>query len=144
MTKTAAIWVILLVALNRYIIVCQPLKATQWCTLSKVKIQLAAVLIAAVLYNIPAFAERRVVYYAKHNMSNNDTLSMANTEYTLFGEVNLRLIVDMLATLNSSINFLIYIVANKAFRDVLVEMVCGRHPHRPVVMAHEMDNTERV
>ena len=48
-TKTAAIWVVVLVAINRYIIVCQPLRAPRWCTISKVKIQLSAVLIAAAL-----------------------------------------------------------------------------------------------
>ena len=51
LAKTAAIWLIVLVAINRYIIVCLPLRATQWCSISKVKIQLAVVLIAAVLYN---------------------------------------------------------------------------------------------
>ena len=35
-------------------------------------------------------------------------------------------IVDQLIALNSSINFFIYIVANKAFRGVLVEKVFGR------------------
>ena len=42
---------------------CLPLKATQWCTVSKVKVQSTAMLIAAVLYNIPKFAERHIVYY---------------------------------------------------------------------------------
>ena len=38
-------------------------------------------------------------------------------------------IVDMLITLNSSVNFLIYIIGNKAFRDVLMEKACGRRTH---------------
>ena len=63
LAKTAAIWVVVLVAVNRYVIVCLPLRAPQWCTLSKVKIQLAVVLIAAVLCNTPKFAENRVAYY---------------------------------------------------------------------------------
>ena len=49
----------------------------------------------------------------------------------------------MLITLKSSINFLIYIIANKAFRDVVMEKACGRRTHIPVVTAHEMDNTKR-
>ena len=238
LAKTAAIWVVVLVAVNRYVIVCLPLRAPQLCTLSKVKIQLAVVLIAAVLYNIPTFAERRVAYYTY--MSNNDTLSVAYEDFTMFGEVRLfyrvydtifllifllvlpiptlsvitiRLIkamkahrrmqlemqsrsqqndggvtfalvivvivfivcqvptfvlyalnevlpsdafdcgsvmfyfggiVDLLITLNSSINFFIYIVANKTFRGVLVEKVFGRRTPIPVVTAHEMDTTGRV
>ena len=228
LTKTAAIWVVVLVAINRYIIVCLPLRATQWCTLTKVKIELAVVLIAAVLYNIPKFAENRV------------SLDMTYVEYTSFGEnglfffiydticllifllalpivtltvVTVRLIkaikahrrmqlamqnrsqqndsnvtfslvivvivfiacqvptfvwyvlyavleyeandcggflfyagriVSILITLNSSINFVIYIIANKAFRDVLMEKVCGRRTQIPVVTAHEMVGPERV
>ena len=226
--KTAAIWVIVLVAVNRYIIVCLPLKASQWCTVSKVKIQLAVVLIAAVLYNIPYFAELRF------------SLDMTYIEYTSFGEnrlffyvydtigllicllivpiltltvITTRLIkamkahrcmqldmqsgsqqndsnvtfalvivvivfivcqvptffgyvlrevlpsnamncggfrfyfepiADLLVTLNSSTNFLIYTIANKAFRDVLVEKVFCRHPQIPVDTDHEMARTERV
>ena len=43
-------WVTLLIAVNRYIIVCLPLRAPMLCTSSKVKIQLAVVLLFAVLY----------------------------------------------------------------------------------------------
>ena len=48
----------------------------------------------------------------------------------------------MLITLKSSINFLTYIIANKAFRDVVMDKACGRRTHVPVVTAHEMDNTK--
>ena len=239
LTKTAAIWVIVLIAVNRYIIVCQPLKAAQWCTLSKVKIQSGVVLIAAVLYNIPKYVQYRVVYYAIHT-PNNGTLEGTSIGVTMFGDVRsfylvydsvclfifllilpiltltvitIRLvkamkahrriqldmhdlrrqhdsnltfalvvvvivfiacqvptfvwyvlyevipdggngcggalfypmhIVDMLGTLNSSINFIIYTIANKAFRDVLMEKVCGRRTKIPVVTAYEMVRTERV
>ena len=64
---TATTWVTVLVALNRYIIVCRPLRASKWCTLSKVKIQLAVVLILAVLYNIPQIFRYRVVHRTRNN-----------------------------------------------------------------------------
>ena len=223
----------MLIAVNRYIIVCLPLKAAQWCTVSKVKIQLAFVLIAAVLHNIPKFAEETIVYHVEHT-SNNGTATTVGTIFTKFGKMRLfffvydsifllifllvlpiltltvltiRLIkamkahrrmqlemqsrsqrnessvtfslvivvivfiacqvptfvwyalyevlpyeanhcggvlfypggiIDMLVTFNSSVNFVIYIIANKAFRDVLLENVCGRHPERSVDTAHEM------
>ena len=38
--KIHFIWVMLLIDINRYSIVCLPLRASQWCTLSKVKIHL--------------------------------------------------------------------------------------------------------
>ena len=49
---TATMWMTVLIAINRYILVCRPLRASQWCTNSKVKKQLAVVLGSAVLYTI--------------------------------------------------------------------------------------------
>ena len=66
---TATTWVTVLIAVNRYIIVCLPLRASQWCTLSKVKIQLAVVLVLVVLYNIPEFVRSRVVHRNRNNVT---------------------------------------------------------------------------
>ena len=67
MAETATIWLTVLIAVNRYIIVCRPLRATQWCTLSKVKIQLAVVLVLVVLYNIPRIVRYSVVHITRNN-----------------------------------------------------------------------------
>ena len=85
LAKTATIWVIVLIAINRYIIVCRPLMAQRWCTLSKVKIQLAVVLIAAVLYDIPPFAECRVEHYTIFT-SSNGTSDRTRVALTRFGQ----------------------------------------------------------
>ena len=50
----------MLFAVNRYIAVCFPLKALRWCTISKVKKQLAIVLMFTLLVNIPWFVESRI------------------------------------------------------------------------------------
>ena len=76
MAETATIWVTVLIAVNRYIIVCLPLRASQWCTLSKVKTQLAVVLVLVVLYNIPHIVRYRVV----HSTGNNGTSYVAPVE----------------------------------------------------------------
>ena len=65
--QTATIWVTVLVAVNRYIAICLPLRASRWCTVSKAKKQLAFVLLFAVLFNIPRFIEYRVVYVTYDN-----------------------------------------------------------------------------
>ena len=62
MAQTASVWVVVLFAVNRYIAVCFPLKSLRLCTTSKVKKQLTFVLLSAVLYNIPRFAEYRIEY----------------------------------------------------------------------------------
>ena len=51
-SHTITMWMTVLIAVNRFIIVCRPLRASEWCTNSKVKKQVAAVLVLAILYNI--------------------------------------------------------------------------------------------
>ena len=80
--QTATIWVTVLVAVNRYIAVCLPYKASRLCTVLKAKKQLAFVLLFAVLYNIPKFAEYRVEYTS----TDNGTTYTANAGYTKLGE----------------------------------------------------------
>ncbi len=65
--QATTIWVTVLIALNRYVIVCLPLRAPQWCTNTKVKIQLAVVLVVSVLYNIPGFVRYDVDDYSWNN-----------------------------------------------------------------------------
>ena len=84
-TQTASIWVVVLFAVNRYIAVCFPLKSLRWCTISKVKKQLAFVLIFAVLYNLIQFAESRI----KYKMNDNGTTYEAGVAYTKLGEETL-------------------------------------------------------
>ena len=79
MAEAATIWVTVLIAVNRYIIVCLPLRASQWCTLSKVKIQLAVVLVLVVLFNIPEIASRRIVHITR----NNGTSYVTRIDYTM-------------------------------------------------------------
>ena len=219
LTQTATIWVTVLIAVNRYIIVCLPFRAAQWCTVSKVKIQLAVVLGFAVLYNIPKFAEYRIVpsmsingtthrTYAKCSKLGLDELYHIiydNVLYTIFmlvlpitilvvltirlitamkahrriqiemrtlhnqhhgtkvtfvlvivvivviacqlpalvnqvlwnvlpsdarncggSHFYVRPIANMLVILNSAVNFVIYTLFNKSFRDVLIKNVCMR------------------
>ena len=54
-SHTFTMWMTVLIAVNRYIIVCRPLRASEWCTNSKVKKQVVAVLVSAILYNIAIF-----------------------------------------------------------------------------------------
>ena len=54
-SHTFTMWMTVLIAVNRYIIVCRPLRASEWCTNSKVKKQVVAVLVSAILYNIALF-----------------------------------------------------------------------------------------
>ena len=67
MAQTATVWVTVLITVNRFINVCVPLRASQWCTITKVKIQLAIVLLFAILYNIPKFVELQVEQVATDN-----------------------------------------------------------------------------
>ena len=81
----SSIWVVVLVAVNRYVAVCLPFKALRWCTIAKVKKQLAFVLLSAVLYSIPAFAENRIAYVTYDN----GTTYEAHLEKTKLGKAEL-------------------------------------------------------
>ena len=65
--QTATVWVTVLITVNRFINVCVPLRASQWCTITKVKIQLAIVLLFAIVYNIPKFVKFQVEQVATDN-----------------------------------------------------------------------------
>ena len=67
MAHTATVWVTVLITVNRYINVCLPIRASQWCTISKVHRQVTVVLLLSIVYNIPKFAEYQV--------SNNGTIA---------------------------------------------------------------------
>ena len=221
-TKTATIWVTVLVAVNRYIIVCRPLRAYQWCTISKVKIQLAVVLVLAVVSSIPDLFKCRIKYYARNNgtsyaigvdygmahkcrsfhvydsvvvyvlwtgvplfiltlltirlikamkahrrmqleMNSLQNQQDSNMTFALVMVVvvfiichvprcllsmvpygNLWRVLNYISTvlivLNSAVNFAIYTLANKRFREVLTKTICRRHTptERRVVTARQM------
>ena len=237
-TKTATIWVTVLVAVNRYIIVCRPLRASRWCTTSKVKIQLAVVLVIAVVINIPVLVQCRIKYYSRDNGTsytasvdygvrerwslfydvyhlvlnfvlwtgvplfiltlltirlitamkahrrmqlamnslhnqpdNNMTFALVMvvivfiichvpnvvleivwmvvpSEVFYFNEVwyIVRQMSPVLMIINSAVNFAIYTLANKRFREVLIKTICRRHipTEGRVVTARQMARAEVV
>ena len=228
--KMSTAWMTVLVAVNRYIIVCLPLRAWQLCTLSKVKIQLAVVLTLAVVCNIPRFVQFRVKYDATNNgtsyvdfafqecrqfyitydaiwcfvlwtgvplfvltlltirlinamkahrrmklaMNRGRQQQDSNVTFALIIVVIvfiichvpklvlmivlyvvpykvlklsdvwhfMRDIATMFIILNSAVNFFIYILANKRFRDVLTETICRRHVDTLVVTARPIASAE--
>ena len=231
LAQTATVWVTVLISVNRFINVCLPLRASQWCTISQVKKEMAGVLLFAVLYSIPTFAESRIEYVMPNNTNNitfNRTNYIARVAHTrlwfaygyyliyhivlcgmfivilptsILALLNICLvkalkarrrkkvhtlhsqhessmtlvlliivfvsivcqlpalvtrmlsidateeasrcggymfyivpITNMLVILNSAINFIIYIIFNKRFRDVLMEKVFKRHATEQVVI----------
>ena len=58
--QTAAIWVTVLVGVNRYISVCWPYHAQRWTNLAKARQYLTIVLLLSFLYNIPHFVTRSI------------------------------------------------------------------------------------
>ncbi|KAI0240620.1 FMRFamide receptor, partial [Lamellibrachia satsuma] len=103
--QTATIWVTVLVAVNRYIAVCLPYRASRLCTVLKAKKQLAFVLLFAVLYNIPKFAEYRVEYVT----TDNGTTYTATAGYTTLGSSKLYYIIY------GNILYLIFLLALPIF-----------------------------
>ena len=126
--QTATIWVTVLVAVNRYIAICLPFRASRWCTVSKAKKQLAFVLLSVVMFNIPEFIALRV----EHVTYDNGTTYSAVATYSrllyhklyyivyrkiLYFIFNLALPIFILMLLNIRM-----IMALKAFRRTRIEM----------------------
>ena len=86
--QAASIWVTVLIAVNRYVAVCLPYKASRWCTVLMAKKQLAVVLLIAVLYSAPTFSQSRVA----HGTSENGT-TYAFVTYTKIGSNRLYQII---------------------------------------------------
>ena len=59
--QTVTVWVVVLVTVDRYIAICMPLRS-KIRTLPRARAAVAVVVVAAILYNIPAFFEKTVSY----------------------------------------------------------------------------------
>jgi hypothetical protein len=61
-TQMASIWIVVLVAFNRYIAICRPFQAPMLCTRKRVRMQIVSIIVFVVIYNIPRFFEHHLVY----------------------------------------------------------------------------------
>ena len=58
-THMVSVWITVIIAINRYLVVCRPLQAPVVCTEGRVRFQVAVVTVLCVVYNIPHFLEYR-------------------------------------------------------------------------------------
>ena len=68
-TKTCAIWMTVLLAVNRYVVIKNPLKAQDLCTLWKARLQVLGVIVFSVASNIPRFFHFKEVNVEHGNTS---------------------------------------------------------------------------
>ena len=128
MAETATIWVTVLVAVIRYVIVCLPLRAPQWCTLSKVKKQLVVVLVLVVLYNIPQIVRFRVVHITVNNGTSyaayiDNTMDLSFPQlYYIYDNVLPLIVLVSLPSLILTLLTIRLIKAMKAHRRMQAEM----------------------
>lgn len=59
-TQTITVWMVLLVTTDRYIAICHPLNSSLR-NISRCKVAVVVTIVAAVIYNIPRFLERKIV-----------------------------------------------------------------------------------
>ena len=65
--QTCTIWMVVCVALDRYIAVCRPFKARKWCTVRNAKWAVVVVWLLSVVFNAPRF------FYYHHVAFNNES-----------------------------------------------------------------------
>ena len=61
MIQMGTVWMMVLIATNRYIAVCKPLHAPRLCTKRNVKVQILVMTVCIIAYNIPRFFEYKYV-----------------------------------------------------------------------------------
>ena len=59
--QTATVWIVLLVTGDRYVAVCRPFQA-RWRSVERTRLAVIVVVVLAVLYNLPQWFEREVVW----------------------------------------------------------------------------------
>ena len=57
-----SIYFTVLLAFERYVSICLPKKAKKWCTLSKTKMYIIAIPLLTLIYTIPRFFQRKLVF----------------------------------------------------------------------------------
>ena len=68
-TKTCAIWMTVLLAVNRFVVIKKPLRAQDLCTLWKARLQVLGVVVFSIACNIPRFFHYKEITVQEGNMS---------------------------------------------------------------------------
>ena len=55
--QTASVWIVVIVSADRYVAICKPLQAPQYCTTSLMRRAIVLVCVLSVLFNLPRFFE---------------------------------------------------------------------------------------
>ncbi|KAK2184270.1 hypothetical protein NP493_274g01008 [Ridgeia piscesae] len=111
--QMCTVWMMVLVAGNRYFAVCRPLDAPRLCTKHNVQLEIMVMASAVCVYNIPRFFEYRSL---THNVTTVDENNVTS---------------NLLITMNSSLNFVIYCLFRRQFQHQLC-MLFGRRCGRPL------------
>ncbi|XP_013379691.1 FMRFamide receptor [Lingula anatina] len=95
MAQTSTIWMVLVVAIERYIAICWPTKARMLCTISHARKEVIGVTIFSVLFNIPRFFENYITEDGcSMKMSFDFTELYNNPNYRIFYTVVLYSLVN--------------------------------------------------
>ena len=68
-TKTCAIWMTVLLAVNRFVVIKKPLRAQDLCTLWKARLQVLGVVVFSIVCNIPTFFHFKEITVQEGNAS---------------------------------------------------------------------------
>lgn len=86
--QTITVWLVMLVTIDRYIAICKPLK-TQLRDIQRAKLAVTSIIILAIIYNIPRFLERKIVFDYNHCLN----ITIVKTTKTDLRENNIYFLV---------------------------------------------------
>ena len=85
-----AIWITVLIAVNRFVAITKPLSAPFLCTLKKARLQVLLIIVLGVLFNLPRFFQNDIVYIQPNPNSTVTIASLNSTvigDHTIFGKI---------------------------------------------------------
>ena len=84
--QMATIWMTVLIAGSRYLIICQPYRAPRFCSLPSARISLVLLVVFSVVYNLPRYFETTITTDDQVDSETGSDQSALKLERTKFGE----------------------------------------------------------
>ncbi|CAH1799914.1 unnamed protein product [Owenia fusiformis] len=143
MPHIASVGLTVVVTINRYIALCRPLTSMRWETHFRVRLQITAVVLFSILYNVPRFFDFYVIGYESNNKTMPLILGYDKTYNIAYRTISYILVMYTVPLLTLAIlNTKLIIELKKAAKERVRISTCSRSMRRnEQVAGHQHDVT---
>ncbi len=139
MAAAASVWITVLLAVNRYIAVCKPLRARQLCTQKKTYIQISFVIFLSIVANIPRFFQYNLIDGGDHYKAEPSDIgiqSIFDLAYDLIFYNILIIIAPLIFLIYANVSLILEL--RKATQQL------GQAPSRSMIRQSQQDSINRL